>query len=87
MKEAFFKHGEKDALRSCVKAINFCSTESQGELRDFAEIKMKELEDELIAKIKSAIIEVAVNFYAISGGGMGAHMGKDLTCFTFVGRL
>ncbi|KAM7521536.1 hypothetical protein LguiA_011438 [Lonicera macranthoides] len=59
MKEAFFKHGEKDALRSCVKAINFCSTESQGELRDFAEIKMKELEDELIAKIKSTIIEVA----------------------------
>ncbi|KAK9281795.1 hypothetical protein L1049_004701 [Liquidambar formosana] len=59
MKEAFFKHGEKDALRSCVKAFNFSSTESQGELQDFAQNKLKELEDELIAKIKSAIKEVA----------------------------
>lgn len=59
IKEAFFKHVEKDALRSCVKAINFCSTESKGELRDFAESKMKEVENELIAKITSAIKEVA----------------------------
>lgn len=62
MKEAFFKHGEKDALRSCVKAINFCSTGSQGELQDFAQNQLKELEDELIAKLKSAIKEVAVWF-------------------------
>ncbi|CAK9185210.1 unnamed protein product [Ilex paraguariensis] len=58
MKEAFFKHVEKDALRSCVKAINFCSTESRGELKDFAQNKLKELEDELIAKLKSAIKDV-----------------------------
>uniref|UniRef100_A0A5B7CBP1 Putative sister-chromatid cohesion protein 3 isoform X2 n=1 Tax=Davidia involucrata TaxID=16924 RepID=A0A5B7CBP1_DAVIN len=59
MKESFFKHGEKDALRSCVKAISFCNTESQGELQDFAQSKLKELEDELIAKLKSAMKEVA----------------------------
>ncbi|KAI6674695.1 hypothetical protein NL676_002601 [Syzygium grande] len=58
VKEAFFKHGEKDALRSCVKAMNYCSAESQGELQDFARNQLKELEDELIAKVKSAIKEV-----------------------------
>ncbi|XP_059437429.1 sister-chromatid cohesion protein 3 [Corylus avellana] len=58
MKEAFFKHGEKEALRSCVRAINFCSTESQGELQDFARNKLKELEDELTAKLKAAIKDV-----------------------------
>ncbi|XWS31645.1 hypothetical protein CRYUN_Cryun23aG0094100 [Craigia yunnanensis] len=58
IKDVFFKHGEKDALRSCVKAIKFCSTESRGELQDFARNKLKELEDELIDKLKSAIKEV-----------------------------
>lgn len=60
MKDAFFKHGEKEALRSCVKAINFCSTESQGELQDFARSKLREVEDEIVAKVKAAIKEVAV---------------------------
>lgn len=60
MKEAFFKHGDKDPLRACVKAINFCCIESQGELQDFARNKLKELEDELISKLKSAIKEVVV---------------------------
>lgn len=60
MKEAFFKHCEKEALRYFVKAINFCSTESQGELQDFARTKLKELEDEIVAKLKSAMEEVAV---------------------------
>ncbi|KAL9332454.1 hypothetical protein ACSQ67_002064 [Phaseolus vulgaris] len=58
MKDAFFKHGDKDPLRACVKAIDFCCMESQGELQDFARIKLKELEDEIIAKLKSAIKEV-----------------------------
>ncbi|XVF72517.1 hypothetical protein PTKIN_Ptkin12aG0127600 [Pterospermum kingtungense] len=58
IKDAFFKHGEKDSLRSCVKAIKFCSTESRGELQDFSRNKLKELEDELIDKLKSAIKEV-----------------------------
>lgn len=43
-----------------MKAINFCSTESQGELQDYARTKLKELEDEIIAKLKSALKEVAV---------------------------
>lgn len=63
MKEAFFKHGEKEALRSCVKAIKFCSTHSQGELQDFSRNKLKDLEDELVSKLKSALKEVAVCFY------------------------
>jgi len=60
VKEAFFKHGDKDPLRACVKAIDFCCIESQGELQDFARNKLKELEDEIIAKLKSAIKEVLV---------------------------
>ncbi|PSS06426.1 Sister-chromatid cohesion protein [Actinidia chinensis var. chinensis] len=59
VKEAFYKHGDKDTLRSCVKAMNFCNSESRGELQDFAQNKLKELEDELIAKLKSAMKEVA----------------------------
>ncbi|CAL1403339.1 unnamed protein product [Linum trigynum] len=59
IKEAFFKHGEKEALRSCVKALNFCSVESKGELKDFACNQLKYLEDELIAKLRSAFKEAA----------------------------
>ncbi|KAL5060472.1 hypothetical protein RYX36_032076 [Vicia faba] len=58
MKEAFFKHGDMDPLRACVKAIDFCCIESRGELQDFARNKLKELEDEIISKLKSAIKEV-----------------------------
>lgn len=61
IKDAFFKHGEKEALRSCVKAIKFCSTESQGELQDFARNKLKDIEDKLIAKLKSAVKAVLVS--------------------------
>ncbi|CAI0551898.1 unnamed protein product, partial [Linum tenue] len=57
IKEAFFKHGEKEALRSCVKALNFCSIESKGELKDFACNQLKYLEDELIAKLRYAFKE------------------------------
>ncbi|KAI3930532.1 hypothetical protein MKX01_036978 [Papaver californicum] len=56
--EAFFKHGEKEPLRSCIKAMSFCSTESQGDLQDCAHTKLKELEDELITKLKSAMKQV-----------------------------
>ncbi|GKD75331.1 sister-chromatid cohesion protein 3 [Tanacetum coccineum] len=59
MKETFFKHGDKDALRSCVRAINYCSSGSRGELKDYAQNKLKEVEDELVVKVKSAIREVA----------------------------
>ncbi|PIA39433.1 hypothetical protein AQUCO_02600110v1 [Aquilegia coerulea] len=59
IKEAFFKHGDKDSIRSCIKALIFCSSNSQGELQDFAQNKLKELEDDLLAKLKSAMEEVA----------------------------
>ena len=32
IKEAFFKHGGANTLKSCVKAITFCATESQVDL-------------------------------------------------------
>jgi cohesin complex subunit SA-1/2 len=41
MEDAFLKIGDKDPLRACVKAINFCCVESRGELHDFARIKLK----------------------------------------------
>ena len=66
MKQSFFIHGDKEALRSCVKAFKFCSTESQGELKDYALNKLKNLEDELINKLNSALKEGAVeNFQFI----------------------
>ncbi|XP_062196989.1 sister-chromatid cohesion protein 3-like [Phragmites australis] len=56
--DVFFKHGEKDTLRSCIKAITFCCTECQADLKDYAENKLKNLEDELVLKVKNAIKEV-----------------------------
>jgi len=58
MKDAFFKHGDKDPLRACVKAINFCCVESRGELQDVARNNLKEIEDLTIVKLESAIREV-----------------------------
>ncbi|XP_015160451.1 sister-chromatid cohesion protein 3-like isoform X1 [Solanum tuberosum] len=58
-KRAFLKHGVKEALRSRVKAVNFCATVSCGELQDFALNKFKGIEDELVIKLKSALKEVA----------------------------
>lgn len=58
--DAFFKHGEKDTLRSCIKAITFCSTDSQADLQDYARNKLKDLENELLVKLKSAIKQVVV---------------------------
>ncbi|KAJ0975649.1 hypothetical protein J5N97_017614 [Dioscorea zingiberensis] len=58
--DAFFKHGEKDTLRSCIKAITYCSNESQADLQDFAQNKLKDLENELLTKLKSAVKEAVV---------------------------
>lgn len=58
--DAFFKHGEEDALKSCIKALTFCSTESQADLQDYAQNKLKDLENELLVKLKSAIKAVKV---------------------------
>ena len=59
--DAFFKHGEKGPLRSCIKAIIFCCTECQADLKDYAENKLKNLEDELVLKVRTAIKEVEVH--------------------------
>ncbi|KAG5606173.1 hypothetical protein H5410_027665 [Solanum commersonii] len=59
-KKVFLKYGVKEALRSRVKALNFCATVSYGELQDFALNKFKGIEDELVIKLKSALKEVAV---------------------------
>lgn len=58
--DAFFKHGEKDTLRSCIKVITFCSTDSQADLQDYALNKLKDLENDIKIKLKSAIKEVEV---------------------------
>ncbi|CAI9107978.1 OLC1v1007477C1 [Oldenlandia corymbosa var. corymbosa] len=58
IREAFFKHGDKDTLRSCVKAFSFCATESPGELQDFAQNQLKEISDEVISRLKSSIREI-----------------------------
>lgn len=58
MEDAFLKIGDKDPLRACVKAINFCCVESRGELQDFARIKLKKLEVKIIKNLKSAISDV-----------------------------
>ncbi|KAG6417862.1 hypothetical protein SASPL_120059 [Salvia splendens] len=65
IREAFFKHGEKDNLRACVKAIKFCSSESQGELQDFAQNQIKDLEDDLVAKLKSAMKDNGGDEYSL----------------------
>ncbi|KAL9258659.1 Sister-chromatid cohesion protein 3-like protein [Drosera capensis] len=59
MKEAFLKLGDKDTLRSCLKALNFCCTEIKGEAQDFCLNKFKEIEDGVISKLKNALKEVA----------------------------
>ncbi|KAG8067397.1 hypothetical protein GUJ93_ZPchr0005g15585 [Zizania palustris] len=58
MVDAFFKHGDKDTLRSCIKAITFCCTNGQADLQNYAENKLKNIEDELVVKVKTAIKEV-----------------------------
>ena len=47
-------------VESCVKELNFCATESRGELQDSVPNKSKGIEDELIIKLKSSMIEVDV---------------------------
>lgn len=61
IKEAFFKHGEANTLKSCVKVITFCASESQADLQDSAQNKLKELEDELVLKLRSAIKQAGVS--------------------------
>lgn len=61
LKEAFFKHGEENVLKACVKALAFCGIESQADLQDSAQQTMKLMEDELVLKLRSAINQAGVN--------------------------
>ena len=61
IKKAFFKHGKSNTLKSCVTAITFCATESQADLQDSAQNKLKELEDELVLKLRSARKQAGVS--------------------------
>lgn len=63
--DAFFKHSEKATLRSCIKAIVFCSTEGPADLQDYAQSKLNDLESELVSKLKNAIKEVEVYGYIL----------------------
>jgi cohesin complex subunit SA-1/2 len=58
--DAFFKHSERATLRSCIKAIVFCSIEGTADLQDYAQNKINDLESELVSKLKNAIKEVEV---------------------------
>ncbi|MCO5549119.1 hypothetical protein L7F22_002585 [Adiantum nelumboides] len=60
LKEAFFKHGEENVLKACVKALAFCGGESQADLSDSAQQTMKLMEDELVLKLRSALKEAGV---------------------------
>lgn len=55
LKEAFFKHGEENVLKACVKALAFCGSESQADLQDSAQHMMKLMEDELVLKLRTAL--------------------------------
>lgn len=41
-----------------MKAINFCSTDAQGEVQDFAGTALKELGDEIVAEFNPAVKEL-----------------------------
>lgn len=51
MNEASFNHGEREALRSCINALNFWATEIWWELQDFTLNILKRIIDELIINV------------------------------------
>ena len=51
MNEASFNHGEREALRSYIKALNFWATEIWWELQDFTLNIFKRIIDELIINV------------------------------------
>lgn len=60
IKEAFFKHGDENILRTCIKALGFAASESQAELQDSANHIIKETADDLLVKLRSAVTQVGV---------------------------
>uniref|UniRef100_A0A3Q7I084 Uncharacterized protein n=1 Tax=Solanum lycopersicum TaxID=4081 RepID=A0A3Q7I084_SOLLC len=60
MNEASFNHGEREALRSYIKALNFWATEIWWELQDFTLNILKRIIDELIInEFKSSVLLTA----------------------------
>ena len=51
MNEASFNHGEREALRSCINALNFWATEIWWELQDFTLNILNRIIDELIINV------------------------------------
>lgn len=60
IKEAFFKHGDENILKTCIQVLSFAANESEGDLRDSANQVIKEIADDLLVKLRSAISEARV---------------------------
>lgn len=65
IKEAFFKHGDENTLKSCIKGLAFAANESQADLQDSANQILKETADDLLVKVRSAITRAGVSSYAV----------------------
>ena len=61
-KRRIFQTWGSNTLKSCVKEITFYASESQADLQDSAQNKLKELEDELVLKLRSAIRQQRVHY-------------------------
>ncbi|XP_024538812.1 sister-chromatid cohesion protein 3 isoform X2 [Selaginella moellendorffii] len=54
-RDAFFKHGDRKTLQTCVNTLVFCASETKADLQDAAQRVLKETTDEVIRKLRSAI--------------------------------
>ena len=61
IKEAFFKHGDENILKTCIKVLLFAAHESQGDLQDSANRVIKEIADDLLVKLRSSISQAGVS--------------------------
>lgn len=61
IKEAFFKHGDENILKTCIKVLSFYANESQGDLQDSTNQVIKEIADDLLVKLRSAISQAGVS--------------------------
>lgn len=61
IKEAFFKHGDENILKTCIKVLSYATNESQGDLQDSANQVIKETADDLSVKLRSAITQTGVS--------------------------
>ena len=78
IKEAFFKHGDENTLKSCIKALAFAANESQADLQDSANQILKETADDLLVKVRSAITRAGVSSYAVLQWGIFVNLKSDV---------